>query len=497
MAITVFALVLATDTFAAGAPLGSMTRLGLNLDFHTQLSTVKGRVVDGASGKGLGRVLVAIEDGPSTHTDVDGVFALAGVAIGRRKLFVSLVGFTLVRREVDVTAAGLELIVPLTEGTGTYTESVTVAADRFTPIEPGVVAQQVLGSADLQNLRGVLADDPMRAVQVLPGVASGDDLRSEFTVRASSFANVNMTIDGFVTPHILHTVRAVEDYSGSGSVAMINSDILQEVALLSGAYPQRFGNRTGAEIDFLLRDGSRDRSHVRLAVSGTNASAVVEGPLGNAKRGSWLVSARQSYLDLIISQLDTDADLKFGFSDAQAKVAFDPTPAQRLEFTVIAGRSTGEERSGDIDVEEQFVGRNRSAIAVAGWRLAKPRGTLAVRTLAATNTFDNTDTAGVVIDEGDDRQGALRVDGSMPAGRFAQLEAGANVEWTREHRVRQRFIGLSYRSINDYTGSGLRTGAYAQARLSKGRAVVVPGLRADRWTVTGDSTISPVGAGAG
>ena len=119
----------------------------------------------------------------------------------------------------------------------------------------------MLGSADLQNLRGVLADDPLRAVQVLPGVVSGDDLRSDFSVRASPFSHINMTVDGFSTPYILHTVRAVEDYSASGSVAMINSDILQDVALLSGGYPQRFGNRTGAEIDFRLREGSRDRTH--------------------------------------------------------------------------------------------------------------------------------------------------------------------------------------------------------------------------------------------
>ena len=111
-----------------------------------------------------------------------------------------------------------------------------MAADRFRPAEPAVAAQQVLGSADIQNLRGVLADDPLRAVQVLPGVTTGDDLRSEFSVRGSDFNRMNMTVDGFSTPYLLHTVRAVEDYSGSGSVAMINSDMLEDVTLLNGGY---------------------------------------------------------------------------------------------------------------------------------------------------------------------------------------------------------------------------------------------------------------------
>ncbi len=385
--------------------------------------------MDAGTGAGLARVLVAVEDGgPSTHTDETGTFVLADVPPGRRKLFVSLVGYALTRRDIDVTAAGLELTIPLSEGTGTYTETVNVAADRFTAAEPAVAAQQVLGSADLQNLRGVLADDPLRAVQVLPGVAAADDLRSEFSVRGSDFSHVNLTVDGFSTPYILHTVRAVEDSSGSGSVAMINSDILQDVALLSGGYPQRFGNRTGAEIDFRLREGSRDRTHARVAVSGTNASTVLEGPLGPSKRASWLLSARQSYLDLIVKQIDGGSNLQFGFTDAQGKVVFDVSPAQKLEFTMLGGRSRAEEHSGELDSEETFVGRNASAIAIGAWRRTTPRAVVAVRALLSSNWFNNRATDSVRIDEGGDHQRAVRFDAGLSVRKAVYLEGGADVE---------------------------------------------------------------------
>ena len=52
-------------------------------------------------------------------------------------------------------------------------------------------------------------------------------------------------------------------------------------------YAQRSGDRTGAELDFRLREGSRERRQARVAVSGTSASVVGEGPLGRSKRGSW------------------------------------------------------------------------------------------------------------------------------------------------------------------------------------------------------------------
>ena len=265
--------------------------------------------------------------------------------------------------------------IPLSEGTGTYTETVTVAADRFRPAESAVAAQQVLGSADIQNLRGVLADDPLRAVQVLPGVATGDDLRSEFSVRGSQFSHMNVTVDGFSTPFLLHTVRAVEDASASGSVAMINSDVLEDVTLLNGGYAQRYGDRTGAEVDFRLREGSRERGQARIAVSGTSASLVLEGPLGGARRGSWLLSARQSYLDLVVDRIYEEGEgINFGFSDAQAKFVFDMTPSQRAELTLIAGRSKLEERREDLDADDLFTGRNASAIAIGTWRRTAPRG---------------------------------------------------------------------------------------------------------------------------
>ena len=102
---------------------------------------------------------------------------------------------------------------------------------------------------------------------------------------------------------------------------MINSDVLEDVALLNGGYAQRFGGHTGAELDFRLREGSRERRVVRLDVSGTGASAIVEGPFGRERKGSWLLAGRQSYLDLIVHHL-TSRSVSFGFSDAQAKLVY-------------------------------------------------------------------------------------------------------------------------------------------------------------------------------
>lgn len=461
---------------------------------HTQnaaSATLTGHVTDARTGAPLNQVLVLVEGGAQTLTDADGRFSIAGLTPGAIRVFVSVVGYALVQRTVELGAGTTDLEIPMTEGTGTYTESVTVRAETFRSAETGVPAHQSLGSADLQNLRGVLADDPLRAVQVLPGVATGDDLRSEFSVRGADFSHMNFTVEGFATPFLLHTVRAVEDRAASGSVAMINSDILEDVTLLNGGYPQRSGNRTGAELSLRLREGSRDRTQARIAVSGTSAAIVADGPIGGRRLGSWLVSARKSYLDLLLDRISDDS-IAFGFADAQGKLVFDATTHDRLELAVIAGRSQLEEALEEIDANDLATGRNASVAGIASWRRALSRVTMTAKALASGNEFRNETMQGTRLEEGRTTQAGGRVDVAVALRPDVAVDGGFQIDRTWESRAKRRPVTADiYRTINDYDDAATRMGGYAQLRWTLGEVAVMPGVRADRWSLTDQSTVSP------
>ena len=65
--------------------------------------TIRGVVVDRAGGTPIADVSVQVQDSKqSVETDAEGRFELTGVAPGRVTLHVSLVGFILVKRTVDV-----------------------------------------------------------------------------------------------------------------------------------------------------------------------------------------------------------------------------------------------------------------------------------------------------------------------------------------------------------------------------------------------------------
>ncbi|HXT30001.1 MAG TPA: TonB-dependent receptor [Vicinamibacterales bacterium] len=458
--------------------------------------TLAGAVVDGRTGAPLEKVLVVVEDtGQSAQTGADGRFAIPGVVAGPHHLYVSVVGYALLRREVTIgpDPSSRDVLLRLSEGTTAYSETVTVTPDAFRATADAVPSSAILGSADLMNLRGVLADDPLRAVQVLPGVATGDDLRSEFTVRGSDFRHITFTLDGFATPYLLHTVRGVEDRGPTGSVAMINSDVIDEVTLLNGGYPQRYSGHTGSEVDFRLRDGSRDRRTLHVAVSGTNAGAVAEGPIGGARRGSWLVSARQSYLDLIVHRI-TDSSASFGFTDAQGRVAYDLSPRHRVDLTVLAGRSRFENDPIAREIDDLHAGLNASVVGVAGWRFTTPRLVLSQRLLAADNRFHNENSDGVELDKGRDRQFAWRGDVTAPLASTLEIGGGGEVERRDDSRVRRRLAPnrVDLVQLDDYSGDALLAGGYVSARWKPHPSITIaPGVRGDRWTLTDQSTTSP------
>ncbi len=393
---------------------------------------ITGIVVDGSTSVPIADARVAVAELKLEQlTGADGRFDFRQVPPGQYTITISTIGFVFARRTVDVTdGATIELSIPLASGTDTYRESVTV---RATTIDGPRVAATELGSAELQDLRGIAADDPVRAVQALPGVVTGDDFQAEFSVRGSAFRHVGLVLDGTSTPLLFHTVRGTED---TGSIAMINTDVLARAALHVGSQVRRHGDWLGATLEFDVREGSRDRTVVRGAVSGTNAAVVVDGPIGRAKRGSWLVSARKSYVDWLVRKIDPDIDSTIGFSDGTLKAVYDLTPAQQVQLLVIAGEALYRKPTAD-GANEMREATSTSVLASAAWRYVHRRFLIQPRLSFVTNRFVGAGFLQQVRAEG--RADALigRVDVIAPVGERWQLEAGAK----REHQAGSQTLG--------------------------------------------------------
>lgn len=452
----------------------------------SSLPTIRGTVVDAKTNAPIADARVElIEASLTTKTGPDGRFEFARVPARSYTLTVSIIGYIFVRRHIQAPAnTNLDLLVPLAEGTGTYQETVTVADEAAArPKAVGVSSQTELGSAGLAELRGVAADDPMRAVQALPGVATGDDFQAEFSVRGSAFRHVGIVIDGTPTQLLLHAIRGTSE---SGSVSMINSDVLSHVSLFGGPHARQDGDWLGATLQFEIREGSRDRFGARAAVSGTSASGVFEGPVGGNRRGSWLVSVRRSYLDWLVRKLEPGIDSTIGFTDAQAKIVLDLTSRQQLQFLAIAG--TAVYREEDTGFTNGLMKANaRNALGSLAWRYLHPRAVVTQRLSFIASDFANRGEVGQHLADGRTQQSIWRADAIVPLGRGWTLEGGGRWESLETNETLRIFQSNGQGGVRvrfERTGSQApsTSSGWAQATWKTDRQGLSAGVRATERT---------------
>ena len=402
---------------------------------------IRGVVLDARTATPLEGVMVRLVEAGDTEslTDPDGRFDIGKVPTGRHTLFASLVGYTLARPEVDLTAGGIaDLTIALSAGTATYTELVQVVADPYRTTEATLASAKVIRGADLFELRGVLSDDPLRAVQALPGVTAVNDFRSEFSVRGTDYRHIGLTIDGMTTDWPVHSVY---DDAGGGSVALVNADVVDQITLFGGAYPQDRPARTGAWVDFALREGSRQRVQARGALSMTSASIILEGPIGSAGRGSWLVATRQSYVQWILRRMNSDDTTAFGFTDVQAKAVWDRSPTQRFDATVIVGRSLLDLRRNDNDPNLVSRGDATAVLLTAGWRATRGSSlTTAHRVSASRSSFDNERRDGEPLGSGSGQAVAYRGSVTWMARPSTMLQTGLYLQRDYADYATTRYI---------------------------------------------------------
>jgi hypothetical protein len=326
-------------------------------------------------------------------------------------------------------------------------------------------------------------------VQTLAGVGGSDDYRSDFSIRAAPFDHLSVTLDGIPSSLLVHTVRQARD---TGSLAMLNSDILEGASVLFGSYPQRYGNRTGSQVDFRMREGSRARRQFRVAVSAIAASAVAEGPIGSARRGSWLVTGRKSYIDWLIHRIDPETTGTFGFVDSQAKVVYDLTPRHTVTGTLVAGRSKWDEGE-DGGLNFLAVGLNRTVMTALTLRSSVGRSAIVTQQIYGVfNRFRNLTPSSLPLTTGSERDASYRATTVVPGPRGSTIEAGVHLQWLGGSLDEYRYLGGGQRISGGGSERRTRQGAYLSTRLQPHRALTItPGIRIDHFGTSDETLASP------
>ncbi|MFH0988383.1 MAG: TonB-dependent receptor [bacterium] len=301
---------------------------------------ITGQVIDARTQEPLPGVNVVLVEKTriGAVTDIQGNFSLKEIEVGEYALRFSIIGYesVIVTNVVVSTGRSAKVSIKMQETT-LQMEGQEVRADYFQRAgSMSPISTTGLDAAEIRRSPGSV-QDIQRIVQNLPGVGNSTDQTNELIVRGGA-PNENLTVMDYL--EIPSTNHYPNQFNSGGPINMINADLIQDIQFSTGGYPANYGDKLSSVMNVAVREGDRDRriaSNTSMHFAGVGA--VLEGGIASG-RGSWIISARQSFLEVLdklvgVSSLGLTAVPKYW--DAQWKVVYDLSPQHKLLFNGLLG----------------------------------------------------------------------------------------------------------------------------------------------------------------
>ena len=459
-----------------------------------------------------------------TTSAENGSFRLPDLRPGVYRLDVTVTGTsTLQSGDVEVRA-GLEATIDVTlPNLRAGTQSVTVSETVFIEPEEIKTSGFLVQSREIYQGAGAL-QDVSRYVQSLPGVAIGaDDFRNDIIVRGGSPLENLFVVDNIEVPNI----NTFANFgSAGGTVGILDSALIQDVSFLTGGYPAPFINRTSSVLQITQREGNREQLQGRLTLGFAGVGTILEGPIRRG-RGSWVVSARRSFLDLFTKDLGFGGVPKtYTFN---GKALYDLTSHDRVWVASLAAVDSirlGAKEGGKNDEEvSNFDIRYsgwRNATGVNWQRLLGSRGVGLLGLTYSTAVVDDSikdlvrngipppnvginnliaNSPVIFAENSREGEGTVKYDLTLYAQKLGKLQAGVSYKFFKIVYNANSPFGTNspyslQRDLNPFTlqrnFTATQPGAYVQGTRNYGRRLNITwGGRMDRYGYLDTTRFSP------
>jgi hypothetical protein len=497
----IYAITVEAAGYAPFHVAGIELRAGMNLRVSLRLppaASIHGKVIDLKSGEPIAKAMVAIRSQHlQTVTSPTGEFQIGNVLPGRADLYVSAVGFELLKRTLEIQP-GVANDVDLLLGQDALrrTEIVRVNAGPYSQVHSEAPVEQSLTNTELKNLASVLFDDPMRSVESLPGVAANNDLYSQFAVRGAGPLEIGVFVDGALLSNPFHDI--LDDRSNAYSIGLLESGYLDTVALLSSNVPAQFGDFTGSVLDVDTREGDSSRTSFRADVSMVAATVSAEGPIGAGKRGTWLASARKDYIGVLVGK---DNGLGLSFYDTHGTLAYAPNARNKIVLSGIYGETgVSKGNSSVLGYDQLKYATSSSALASARWIWSNPVAISRAQFYASIDSASDKDIGEDLIEQSNGLETGYREDFKGQLGKHNVFETGGIYRLLRRDYLKNEPWNYTTETFSSsliqsasFSKNVSQPGAYLQNVFSMAgkRINMVVGGRWDHFSQNGANVFLP------
>ncbi len=325
--------------------------------------TARGTVTDASTGEVLIGAQVAAEGtGMGTQTNAYGFYSLS-MPRGEYRLQASHDGYMRLDTTVNLSVnIALDLrLEPISEH---LDEVVVNTQERIgTPIASSQMSVATLSARLIRKIPALMGEtDPLKALQLLPGVQATAEGSSGFSVRGGGYDQNLIVLDEATVYSASHLM---------GFFSVFNNDALKDMKLYKGDIPAAYGGRLSSLVEIHSRDGNNQRFSGRGGIGTISSRLTLEGPLAR-DRASFIVSARRTYADMFL-KLSSDKDLRSSqlyFYDLNAKLSWRLGEDDRL---FLAG----------------YSGRDKAVASIFGMRFGNATGSLRWNHIYSPRLFSN------------------------------------------------------------------------------------------------------------
>ncbi|MBC6427241.1 MAG: TonB-dependent receptor plug domain-containing protein [Ekhidna sp.] len=292
--------------------------------------TTSGFVKDSETGEDLiGATILDTRSGLGTIANTYGFFSLT-LAQDSVNLRVSYVGYANyeesiylsrnIKKEIDLKPGQLlqEVVVTASENVELSPQMSVVSV----PMKQIQTAPMLMGEVDV-----------MKTLQLLPGIQGGNEGTSGVYVRGGGPDQNLILIDGVPVYNVNHLF---------GFFSVFNADAINNVNVIKGGFPARYGGRLSSIIDLSMKEGNNQKMGGTASIGLISSRFTIEGPIKN-ENTSFIFSARRTYLDLIArpiikSSSGGDDDLVYFFQDLNAKINHRFSDKDRIYCSFYGGK---------------------------------------------------------------------------------------------------------------------------------------------------------------
>ncbi len=293
---------------------------------------IKGEVIDKETKTPIPGVSVLISGTKTgTNSNPDGNFTIKNVPVGDYTLHFNCIGYEpLAKTDIIVKPQRITYVQASLKISPVILDDVVVSGGYFSQQENQPTSAINFSAEEIRRAPGS-AGDVSRILMTLPSVAKVNDTYNSLIVRGGSPNENGFFVDNIEIPNINHYPT---QGSSGGPIGLINVDFIEDADFSSGGFSSAYGDRLSSVMNLTFREGNRDEFDGQLDLAFAGLGFTGEGPIADGK-ASWLLSARRSYLDMLVDAIGTGVAPKY--SDYQGKLVYDLSPKHKLTVLGVLG----------------------------------------------------------------------------------------------------------------------------------------------------------------